>query len=187
MLFANCQTGERSLYFPTGIALSGRLLNEILQENFIITMMVKKKILEQAGDFNEQAWSRGIDITYGYELRQVHKEFFCLKALAVYYDMPSTSIQNAHIFNYFGLSLLRTEKQPPSLVCLLKASRDVLLDRKITYLNCAARSGAENPFFTGGMLEYKIFAVLKSRENYIYENPRYCNSIPPVWAARRKL
>ena len=61
--FRQLPTGERSLYFPTGIALSGQLLNEILQENFIITstMMVKKKILEQAGDFNEQAWSRGIE------------------------------------------------------------------------------------------------------------------------------
>ena len=69
------------------------------------------------------------------------------EALAVYYDMPSTSIRRTHtLFNYyFGLykSLLRTEKFTRLDPVLLKASRDVLLDRKITYLNCAAQEAEQ--------------------------------------------
>lgn len=168
--FRQLPTGERGLYFPTATALSGPLLSEILQENFIITstMMVKKKILEQTGDFNEQVWSRGIeDYDLWLRIAASSQGILLPEALAVYYDALFTSIRKSHIlFDYWlGLYkiLLRTEKYIHLDPVLLKASRDVLLDRKITYLNCAAQEARQTKSIFHLLYCEAILAVLKSQ------------------------
>jgi glycosyltransferase involved in cell wall biosynthesis len=168
--FRQLPTGERRLYFPNAAVLSGLLFNELLHENFIIasTMLVKREILEQAGDFNEKAWSRGIeDNDLWLRIAAIAQGVFLPDALAVYYDNPSTSIRKTYtLFNYWLAlykSLLRTEKIIRPNPVLHKASRDVLLDRKFTYLNLAAQEVRQTKYVFHWLYCKVILVVLKSQ------------------------